>query len=108
MLARYRGKTTCHVCDGGRLRIEATYVKIGGKAITELVDIPIDELYGFFEKLELNEYDFSIAKRIILEVTNRLKFMMDVGLSYLTIGRLSATLSGGETQRINLDTNLGK
>ena len=107
MLARYRGKTTCYNCDGGRLRTEATYVKVGGKAITELVNTPIDELLAFFESLELSKYDLSIAKRIILEVTNRLKFMMDVGLSYLTIGRLSSTLSGGETQRINLTRTLG-
>ncbi len=107
MLARYRGKTTCHLCDGARLRTEATYVKIGDKAITELVDIPIDELLPFFENLKLNPYDLSLAKRIILEVTNRLKFMIEVGLSYLTIGRLSSTLSGGETQRINLTRTLG-
>ncbi len=107
MLARYRGKTTCPACDGGRLRTEATYVKIGGKAITDLVNLPIDELLAFFEDLELNKYDLSIAKRIVLEITNRLKFMMEVGLSYLSIGRLSATLSGGETQRINLTRTLG-
>ncbi len=107
MLARYRGKTTCPACDGGRLRTEATYVKIDGKAITELVDIPIDELLAFFEDLKLNKYDLSIAKRIIFEITNRLKFMMEVGLSYLSIGRLSSTLSGGETQRINLTRTLG-
>jgi excinuclease ABC subunit A len=107
MLARYRGRTTCNVCDGGRLRKEATYIKVGGSPIIDLVDIPIDELLQFFEALELSEYDQTIAKRIMLEITNRLQFMCDVGLSYLTIGRLSATLSGGETQRINLTRTLG-
>ena len=107
MLARYRGRTTCNTCDGGRLREEANYVKIGGKSITDLIDIPIDELLGFFENLELNEYDQKIAKRLLLEITNRLRFMVDLGLSYLTINRVSATLSGGETQRINLTRTLG-
>ena len=107
MLARYRGKTRCHVCDGGRLREEASYVKVGGKAIAELVNIPIDELIGFFQDLKLSKNDATIAKRLILEVENRLKFMIEVGLSYLSIGRLSATLSGGETQRINLTRTLG-
>ncbi len=107
MLARYRGKTTCPTCQGNRLRPEASYVKIGGKSIGELVSIPIDELYAFFENLKLNEHDAQIAKRLILEVENRLRFMMDVGLSYLSIDRLSATLSGGETQRINLTRMLG-
>ncbi len=107
MLARYRGKTTCPECEGGRLRKEATYIKIDGKPITDLVHIPIDELLDFFESIRLSEHDRTIAKRILLEVTNRLNFMCDVGLSYLTIGRLSATLSGGETQRINLTRTLG-
>lgn len=107
MLARYRGRTTCSTCDGGRLREEANYVKIGGKAITDLIDIPIDELLHFFEELELNEYDRKIAKRLLLEITNRLRFMVELGLSYLTINRVSATLSGGETQRINLTRTLG-
>ncbi len=107
MLARYRGRTTCNICDGGRLRKEATYIKIDGKPITDLVDIPIDELLEFFNQLKLSEFDQTIAKRILLEITNRLNFMCDVGLSYLTIGRLSATLSGGETQRINLTRTLG-
>ncbi len=107
MLARYRGKTSCHVCEGGRLRKEATYVKIGGKNITELVNIPIDELLPFFEKLKLNEADTTIAKRLVLEITNRLNFMINVGLNYLQLDRLSSTLSGGETQRINLTRTLG-
>ena len=107
MLARYRGRTLCPSCEGGRLREEATYVKIGGSAITELVELPIDELLEFFNKLELNQYDNKVAKRLLLEITNRLKFMCDVGLSYLTLNRLSSTLSGGETQRINLTRTLG-
>lgn len=107
MLARYRGRTTCPSCEGGRLRKEATYVKIGKNPITDLVDIPIDELLVFFNKLKLNKYDVTIAKRIILEVTNRLEFMCEVGLGYLSLGRLSSTLSGGETQRINLTRTLG-
>ena len=107
MLARYRGRTTCPTCDGGRLRKDATYVKIDGKDITQLVDIPIDELLPFFEKVKLNEFDRTIGKRLILEITNRLKFMLEVGLGYLTLSRLSATLSGGETQRINLTRTLG-
>ncbi len=107
MLARYRGRTTCTVCDGGRLRKEATYVKVGGKDITELVEYPIDELLEFFQNLELSEYDVTIAKRLTLEITNRLEFMCKVGLSYLTLGRISSTLSGGETQRINLTRTLG-
>ncbi len=107
MLARYRGKTTCHECDGGRLRKEATYVQIGGKNISDLVDIPIDEFAAFFKQLKLEKNDLLIAKRLILEVENRLEFMMKVGLSYLTISRISSTLSGGETQRINLTRTLG-
>ena len=107
MLARYRGKTTCPTCDGGRLRPEATYVKIGKTAITDLVNIPLDELLDFFKKLKLNKHDNEIAKRLLLEVTNRLQFMLDVGLGYLTLSRNSATLSGGETQRINLTRTLG-
>ena len=107
MLARYRGKTTCPTCDGGRLRPEATYVKIADTAITDLVNIPLDELLDFFKKLKLNKHDNEIAKRLLLEVTNRLQFMLDVGLGYLTLSRNSATLSGGETQRINLTRTLG-
>jgi excinuclease ABC subunit A len=107
MLARYRGKTTCPNCEGGRLREEANYVKVNGHPITDLVELPIDELMAFFRKIELNPYDAKIAKRLFLEINNRLKFMSDVGLSYLTLNRLSSTLSGGETQRINLTRTLG-
>lgn len=107
MLARYRGKTTCPTCEGGRLRKEATYVKVDGRSITELVEIPLDELAVFFQDLQLNEYDAQVARRLMLEVTNRLRFMLEVGLGYLTLSRLSATLSGGETQRINLTRTLG-
>ena len=107
MLARYRGKTTCRNCDGGRLRPEATYVKVDSKSITDLTDIPIDELLAFFKKIKLSKNDKEIAKRLLLEVTNRLQFMIDVGLGYLTLSRMSATLSGGETQRINLTRTLG-
>jgi len=107
MLARYRGKTTCSNCDGGRLRPEANYVKVSDRAITELIDIPLDELLDFFKKLKLSKNDTEIAKRLLLEVENRLQFMLDVGLGYLTLSRHSATLSGGETQRINLTRTLG-
>ena len=107
MLARYRGKTLCPVCEGGRLREEATYVKVGEKAITELTHMPVDELLAFVEGVELSEFEAKVGKRLLLEITNRLRFMCDVGLSYLTIGRISATLSGGETQRINLTRTLG-
>jgi excinuclease ABC subunit A len=107
MLARYRGRTTCPSCEGGRLRKEATYVKVGGKSITDLVDMPLDELDGFFQTIELSDFDLQVAKRLLLEVTSRLRFMLDVGLGYLTLSRLSSTLSGGETQRINLTRTLG-
>ncbi len=107
MLARYRGRTTCNTCDGGRLREEAGYVKVGGRAVSELVELPIDELLEFFNQLKLNEYDTKVGKRLVLEITNRLHFMMNVGLNYLTLNRISSTLSGGETQRINLTRTLG-
>ncbi len=107
MLARYRGKTTCPLCHGTRLRKEATYVKIGGKSIIELVEMPINELYDFFQHLKLSEQDAIIAKRLLIEINSRLQFLLDVGLSYLTLNRLSNTLSGGESQRINLATSLG-
>lgn len=107
MLARYRGRTTCTTCDGARLREEANYVKIAGKSIADLVDVPIDELLPFFQELDLNAYDEKIGKRLLLEITTRLRFMQELGLNYLTINRLSATLSGGETQRINLTRTLG-
>ena len=107
MLSRYRGRTLCTTCDGGRLRKEATYVLIGGRPITDLIVMPIDELLAFFQELKLSEFDQKVAKRLLLEINNRLKFMCDVGLSYLTLGRISSTLSGGETQRINLTRTLG-
>lgn len=107
MLARYRGRTLCHTCDGGRLREEATYVKIADKPITDLVDMPIDELLAHMQSLEFNEFDAKIGRRLLLEITNRLRYMCDLGLSYLTLNRLSASLSGGETQRINLTRTLG-
>jgi excinuclease ABC subunit A len=107
MLARYRGRTNCSNCSGKRLRPEATYVKIGGRDITELTDIPIEEVTAFFDTLNLNANDLQVGKRLLLEITNRLKFMMNVGLSYLSLSRVSSTLSGGETQRINLTRTLG-
>ena len=107
MLSRYRGKTKCPECQGRRLRKEAEYVKIGGKNIMELVDLPIDEVLAFFNNLELDPYREKIAKRLLKEVINRLTFLNDVGLSYLTLNRNSNTLSGGESQRINLATSLG-
>lgn len=107
MLARYRGRTTCHTCRGGRLRREAEYVKVGGYAITDLLDLPIDLLQQHFQTLKLNDHDATIARRLLLEISNRIQSMMDLGLSYLTINRLSNTLSGGESQRINLTRTLG-
>ncbi len=146
MLARYRGRTVCTTCGGGRLRPEATYVKVAGRAITELVEMPVDELLAWFEMISpspplpppkgvveasvgqgskivdvstgqlpsfggagggLTEHERKIASRLLLEIKNRLRFMCDVGLKYLTVNRLSATLSGGETQRINLTRTLG-
>jgi len=107
MLARYRGRTRCPNCEGGRLRDEATYIKIDGADITQLVNKPISNLYEHFKKLKLNKSDATIAKRLLLEVNTRLEFMINVGLKYLTLDRLSSTLSGGETQRINLTRTLG-
>ena len=107
MLSRYRGKTRCNTCKGKRLRPEATYVKIGGKNIVDLVELPLDEVTDFFKGLELNEYDTTIAKRLLTEITSRLSFLQKVGLNYLTLNRKSNTLSGGESQRINLATSLG-
>jgi excinuclease ABC subunit A len=107
MLSRYRGKTKCHSCKGKRLRIEASYIKIGEKTVSDLVDLSIKKLVTFFEKLELNDFDQKVAKRLLIEINGRLKFLVDVGLDYLTLNRNSATLSGGESQRINLATSLG-
>ncbi len=107
MLARYRGKTTCPTCHGRRLKKEAEYVKIGGKSITDLCELPIDELSEFFRTLQLTEQENKIAKRLLTEIRSRLQFLVDVGLSYLTLSRLSNSLSGGESQRINLATSLG-
>ena len=107
MLARYRGKTKCAVCEGKRLRQEANYVKIQGKSISDLVEISIEELQYFFLNLKLSTYEQEVAKRLLTEITNRLQFLSDVGLNYLTLNRKSNTLSGGESQRINLATSLG-
>jgi excinuclease ABC subunit A len=107
MLSRYRGKTICNVCKGGRLRKEATYVKVGNVDITKLINIPIDELLLFFDKLELSVHDQKNSDRILTEVRNRLSTMIEIGLGYLSLDRLAATLSGGETQRINLTRTLG-
>ena len=107
MLSRYRGKTKCNVCKGKRLRKEASYVKINGATITDLVDLPLNELRTFFQGLKLNAYDEKIAKRLLTEINTRLDFLANVGLDYLTLNRRSNTLSGGESQRINLATSLG-
>ncbi len=107
MLARYRGKTVCPTCHGRRLKKEAEYVKIGGKSICDLCEMSIDELHEFFRTLKVTEHESEIAKRLLVEIQSRLKFLMDVGLSYLTLSRLSNSLSGGESQRINLATSLG-
>lgn len=107
MLSRYRGKTKCHTCRGKRLRPETNYITVGGKTISELVDIPVKHLITFFNDLSLSEYDQKVAKRLLIEINNRLRFLDEVGLNYLTLNRNSATLSGGESQRINLATSLG-
>ena len=107
MLSRFRGKTICPVCHGTRLKKEANYVKIGGKSITELVEMSITYLHTWFARLELTEHEKDISKRLLTEITNRLQFLLDVGLGYLTLNRLSNSLSGGESQRINLTTSLG-
>ena len=107
MLSRYRGKTKCYACKGKRLRPEASYVKIAGKTISDLVDLPIKNLTAFFKQMELSEFDQKVAKRLLIEINNRLSFLVEVGLDYLTLNRNSATLSGGESQRINLATSLG-
>ena len=107
MLSRYRGKTKCTTCNGKRLRKETDYVKIDGKTISDLVTLPLDELSLFFKNIQLNDYETKVGKRLLTEINNRLQFLTDVGLSYLTINRTSNTLSGGESQRINLATSLG-
>ena len=107
MLARYRGKPICPTCHGTRLKKEATYVKVGGASITELIEMPVTRLKTFFDNLILDEHDTAIAKRILTEIRNRVDCLIDVGLGYLTLNRLSNTLSGGESQRINLVTSLG-
>lgn len=107
MLSRYRGKTKCKTCNGKRLRSEANYIKIAGATITDLVEMPLDKLAPFFKQLELNDYDTQIANRLLKEINNRLEFLANVGLDYLTLNRKSNTLSGGESQRINLATSLG-
>ena len=107
MLARYRGRTICPDCEGSRLRPEAAYVKVGGASITDLVNKPISELRDFFDHLQLSPHDAQVAARLLPEITSRLHFLSDVGLGYLTLNRPSNTLSGGESQRINLATSLG-
>ena len=107
MLARYRGKTVCPTCKGARLRPKALYVKVGGKNIAELVAMPVTAAKVFFDQLKLDETDAAVAKRLLTEISNRLQFLLDVGLGYLTLDRLSSSLSGGESQRINLATSLG-
>lgn len=107
MLARYRGKTTCPTCKGARLKPQALYVKVGGMSIADLVLMPVTELKDFFDNLDLNETDAAIGKRLLTEINNRITFLLNVGLGYLTLNRLSNSLSGGESQRINLATSLG-
>lgn len=107
MLSRYRGKTKCNICKGKRLRKETDYVKVDGKSISDLVELPIKKLIVFFDRISLNDHDLQIASRLLKEITTRLGFLQKVGLSYLTLNRKSNTLSGGESQRINLATSLG-
>jgi excinuclease ABC subunit A len=107
MLARYRGKTVCPDCKGTRLRKDANYVKVAGKSISELVLMPLDQLYDFFQNINLDKHDSEVGKRLLVEINNRLEYLNDVGLGYITLNRLSSTLSGGESQRINLATSLG-
>ena len=107
LLSRYRGKTICSECRGSRLRKEAGYVKVAGRSIQELVNMPVSKLYDHFQNIRLEPSDTIIAERLLKEITIRLRFLLDVGLSYLTIDRLSSSLSGGESQRINLSTSLG-
>jgi excinuclease ABC subunit A len=107
LLSRYRGYTTCPACKGARLRREALQIKIADKSIYDVVKLPIEQSLKFFEELQLSDYDFKVAERILQEIIKRLRFLNNVGLSYLTLDRISNTLSGGETQRINLATSLG-
>ncbi len=107
MLARYRGKTNCPDCNGTRLRKDANYVKVGGAGISDLVIMPVNEIRVFFKQLKLDEHDTTVAKRLLIEITSRLQFLVDVGLGYLSLNRVANTLSGGESQRINLATSLG-
>ena len=107
MMSRYRGQTICPECKGTRLKKEAQYVKVGGKSISEIVKLPINEAFEFFNNLSLQESDKKIAERVLKEILSRLNFLIEVGLEYLTLDRLSSTLSGGEAQRINLATSLG-
>ena len=107
MLSRYRGKTKCKTCNGKRLRQEANYVKVGDTTITDLVTLPLNKVADFFNNLKLSDYDQQVAKRLLMEITSRLEFLSKVGLDYLTLNRKSNTLSGGESQRINLATSLG-
>ena len=107
MMSRYRGKTLCPVCRGSRLKKEASWVKINGMSISDLVEMPVDNLYQWLEQLHLDEHDATVAKRLLVEIKNRLHFLVEVGLGYLTLNRTSNTLSGGESQRINLTTSLG-
>ncbi len=107
MLARYRGKTICPECRGSRLKKEASYVKIGGKSISELVLLPVTQLKDFFETLQITEHQAAVSRRLLTEIQNRIQYLSDVGLGYLTLNRLSNSLSGGESQRINLSTSLG-
>ncbi len=107
MLSRYRGKTTCPECEGTRLKKEASYVRVGGKAVSDLVNQPVDQLADYFHNLQLSDHDKIVSDRLLVEINNRIEFLCDVGLGYLTLNRLSSSLSGGESQRINLATSLG-
>ena len=107
MLARFRGKSTCPDCHGTRLRKEALYVTVDGNTINNIVHLPINKALDLFNNIHLNKSDLAISERLLEEITNRLNFLNKVGLGYLTLNRLSSTLSGGESQRINLATSLG-
>src|SRR3546814_13251115 len=106
MLSSYRGKTNCPECKGTRLRKDASYVKVNGKSITDIVLMPLDEALAFFQSLELSEMDAKVAKRLLIEITNRLQFLQNVGINYLTLNRLSHSLTGAESQRLNLARSL--